>query len=151
MWARCAPTCTCPPHSGASADVRRLREDLVKAGTGPAIPTSHHHEAHDTDPHGPFCSAPGGERLQSADTSDGAGGADDETEDTDDPRGTDNATGTDDTGGNPTRVDDPQRLAKVALRQFDECDAFLDYVHTEGAERVGAYGFDDQRVLARHG
>jgi hypothetical protein len=81
----------------------------------------------------------------SADTPDGAGGADDETEDTDDPTGTDNPRGTDDTGGNPTRVDDPQRLARVALRQFDECDALLDYVHTEGAERVGAYGFDDQQ------
>ncbi len=57
--------------------------------------------------------------------------------------------GTDDTGGSsgttPTRVDDPDRLAKVALRQFDECGAFLDYVHTEGAERVGAYGFDNQQ------
>jgi uncharacterized secreted protein with C-terminal beta-propeller domain len=56
--------------------------------------------------------------------------------------------------------DDPVRFAKVALRQFDECDAFLDYVHTEGAERVGPYGFgdggwygpdvffDDQEVMA---
>ena len=33
----------------------------------------------------------------------------------------------------------------MALRQFDECGAFLDYVHTEGAERVGAYGFDNQQ------
>ncbi len=41
------------------------------------------------------------------------------------------------------RSDDPARSAKVALRQFDQCDAFLDYVHTEGAERVGAYGFND--------
>jgi uncharacterized secreted protein with C-terminal beta-propeller domain len=44
----------------------------------------------------------------------------------------------------PTRAADPERLAKVALRQFDECDAFLEYVHTQGAERVGAYGFDNQ-------
>jgi Beta propeller domain len=41
------------------------------------------------------------------------------------------------------RRDDPRRSAKAALRQFDECGAFLDYVHTEGAERVGAYGFND--------
>ncbi len=40
---------------------------------------------------------------------------------------------------------DPERQAKVALQRFDGCDAFLDYVHTEGAERVGAYGFDNQR------
>lgn len=46
----------------------------------------------------------------------------------------------------PVRAaDDPERQAKVALQQFDGCDAFLDYVHTEGAERVGAYGFDNQR------
>ena len=35
----------------------------------------------------------------------------------------------------------PVGFARAALRQFDECGAFLDYVHTEGAERVGAYGF----------
>lgn len=35
----------------------------------------------------------------------------------------------------------PIGFASASLRQFDECDAFLDYVHTEGAERVGAYGF----------
>ncbi len=46
----------------------------------------------------------------------------------------------------PSRSDDgPQRQAKVALQRFDGCGAFLDYVHTEGAERVGAYGFDNQR------
>jgi uncharacterized secreted protein with C-terminal beta-propeller domain len=75
----------------------------------------------------------------SADTPDGADGPADETD------GTDGPPGTDDSGGTPTRVDDRGRLAKVALRQFDECGAFLDYVHTEGAERVGAYGFDSQR------
>lgn len=42
-------------------------------------------------------------------------------------------------------ADDPVRQAKVALQQFDGCDTFLDYVHTEGAERVGAYGFDNQQ------
>ncbi len=35
----------------------------------------------------------------------------------------------------------PVGFARAALRQFDECGAFLDYVHAEGAERVGAYGF----------
>ena len=35
----------------------------------------------------------------------------------------------------------PIGFASASLRQFDECDAFLDYVHTEGAERVGAFGF----------
>ncbi len=74
----------------------------------------------------------------SADTPDNSDGeAVDETDGTDEPTGTDGTT--------PTRVDDPERLAKVALRQFDECGAFLDYVHTEGAERVGAYGFDNQQ------
>lgn len=41
--------------------------------------------------------------------------------------------------------DQAERQAKVALQQFDDCGGFLDYVHTEGAERVGAYGFDNQR------
>ncbi len=41
--------------------------------------------------------------------------------------------------------DDVERQAKVALRRFDDCDAFLDHVHTEGVERVGAHGFDDER------
>ncbi len=70
----------------------------------------------------------------SADTPDGGEAAVDETD------GTGGSAGT-----TPTRVDDPDRLAKVALRQFDECGAFLEYVHTEGAERVGAYGFDNQQ------
>ena len=35
----------------------------------------------------------------------------------------------------------PLGFASASLRQFDECDAFLDYVHTEGAKRVGAFGF----------
>jgi hypothetical protein len=74
----------------------------------------------------------------SADTPDGAEVPIDD--DADDPDGS-----TDGTGTMPTRIDDPERLAKVALRQFDECDSFLDYVHTEGAERVGAYGFENQR------
>jgi uncharacterized secreted protein with C-terminal beta-propeller domain len=58
-----------------------------------------------------------------------------------------NTTPTDSTTNSTTdsieRRDDPRRSAKGALRQFDECAAFLDYVHTEGAERVGAYGFND--------
>jgi hypothetical protein len=58
---------------------------------------------------------------------------------TEDPS-TDDDANTDDT---IDRRDDPERSAKVALRKFDECGAFLDYVHTEGAERVGAYGFND--------
>lgn len=37
----------------------------------------------------------------------------------------------------------PIGFGSVALRQFDECQAFLDHVHTEGAERVGPYGFGD--------
>lgn len=37
----------------------------------------------------------------------------------------------------------PIGFAQASLRQFDECQAFLDYVHTEGAERVGPYGFGD--------
>jgi hypothetical protein len=37
----------------------------------------------------------------------------------------------------------PIGFAPAALRQFDECQSFLDYVHTEGAERVGPYGFGD--------
>ncbi len=79
----------------------------------------------------------------SACSADEPGRADDPV---DDP--VDSVDGTDDPGGTgstPTRTDDPERLAKVALRRFDECDAFLDYVHTEGAARVGAYGFDNQR------
>ncbi|MEM1332423.1 MAG: beta-propeller domain-containing protein [Actinomycetota bacterium] len=35
----------------------------------------------------------------------------------------------------------PIGFAPAGLRQFDECGAFLDFVRTEGAERVGAYGF----------
>lgn len=35
----------------------------------------------------------------------------------------------------------PVGFAPAALQQFDDCAAFLDYVHTEGAERVGPYGF----------
>lgn len=46
----------------------------------------------------------------------------------------------------PVRADDdPSRFSKVRLQQFDGCAPFLDYVHTEGAERVGAFGFDNQR------
>lgn len=37
----------------------------------------------------------------------------------------------------------PIGFGSVALQQFDECQAFLDYVRTEGAERVGPYGFGD--------
>jgi hypothetical protein len=36
----------------------------------------------------------------------------------------------------------PIGFAPAALQQFDDCAAFLDYVHTEGAERVGPYGLD---------
>jgi hypothetical protein len=43
----------------------------------------------------------------------------------------------------PERRDEPRRAARAALRRFDECDSFLDYVHTEGADRVGPYGFND--------
>ncbi len=42
------------------------------------------------------------------------------------------------------RRDDPARSARVALRQFDGCDAFLDHVRTEGGDRVGAYGFENE-------
>lgn len=72
----------------------------------------------------------------------------------DDPDGAETATGTDPTtptdpattDGTLSRTeDDPVRRAKVALQQFDGCETFLDYVHTEGAERVGAYGFDNQQ------
>ena len=66
---------------------------------------------------------------------------------------TDTSTGTEtETDDTPRRsTEDSQRQAKVALRQFDGCDGFLDYVHTEGAERVGAYGFDDQQFWFRDG
>ncbi len=37
----------------------------------------------------------------------------------------------------------PIGFAPAGLVQFDECQAFLDYVHTEGAERVGPFGFGD--------
>jgi len=73
----------------------------------------------------------------SADAPDGSGGPVDETDGPDETSL--------DRGTTPTRAADPARLAKVALRQFDECGAFLNYVHTEGAERVGASGFDNQR------
>ena len=36
----------------------------------------------------------------------------------------------------------PMGFAPAALQQFGDCSAFLDYVHTEGADRVGPYGFD---------
>jgi hypothetical protein len=51
----------------------------------------------------------------------------------------------DPTGGPVRADDDSTRFSRVRLQQFDQCDAFLDHVHTQGAERVGAYGFDDQR------
>jgi hypothetical protein len=35
----------------------------------------------------------------------------------------------------------PVGFAPAALQQFGDCSAFLDYVHTEGADRVGPYGF----------
>lgn len=35
----------------------------------------------------------------------------------------------------------PIGFARAALQQFGDCSAFLDYVHTEGADRVGPYGF----------
>jgi hypothetical protein len=35
----------------------------------------------------------------------------------------------------------PIGFAPAALQQFGDCSAFLDYVHTEGADRVGPYGF----------
>lgn len=57
---------------------------------------------------------------------------------------TSTATRTDGTDLPSRSNDDPGRQAEVALQRFDGCDAFLDYVHTEGAERVGAYGFDKQ-------
>lgn len=37
----------------------------------------------------------------------------------------------------------PIGFARAALQQFGDCSAFLDYVHTEGADRVGPYGFDN--------
>jgi hypothetical protein len=36
----------------------------------------------------------------------------------------------------------PVGFAPASLQQFDDCSAFVDYVHTEGAERVGPYGLD---------
>jgi len=44
---------------------------------------------------------------------------------------------TDPDGGNQG----PIGFAPAALQQFGDCSAFLDYVHTEGADRVGPYGF----------
>ena len=35
----------------------------------------------------------------------------------------------------------PVGFAPAALQQFGDCSAFLDYVHTDGADRVGPYGF----------
>jgi len=65
------------------------------------------------------------------------------------PASTDDANGDGQDDDTPIRRDDPIRSAKVALQQFDRCDSFLDYVHTEGAERVGAYGFDDAGYFGR--
>ncbi|WP_420453449.1 beta-propeller domain-containing protein [Ilumatobacter sp.] len=39
--------------------------------------------------------------------------------------------------------DRPAGFAGIALRRFDRCDAVLDHLHHEAAERVGAYGFGD--------
>ncbi|MFK8024833.1 MAG: beta-propeller domain-containing protein [Ilumatobacter sp.] len=76
------------------------------------------------------CSSDGNDAADPTDSSGEAGNGDD-------------AVRTDDT---PVRIEDePTRFAKVRLARFDECDAFLDYVHTEGASRVGAFGFDQQR------
>ena len=36
----------------------------------------------------------------------------------------------------------PISFAPASLQQFDDCSAFVDYVHTEGADRVGPYGLD---------
>ncbi len=38
-------------------------------------------------------------------------------------------------------------LATAGLTPFDSCDALLTHLRTEGAERVGPYGFDDQVFL----
>ena len=75
----------------------------------------------------------------SADEPDGAGTANGSDSSTVDPDGSSD----DDT---IVRTEEEvERQAKVALQQFDGCDPFLDYIHTEGAERVGAYGFDNQQ------
>jgi Beta propeller domain len=52
-------------------------------------------------------------------------------------------TDSDDPEVDPDDRGGPIGFAQASLRQFDECQAFLDYVHTEGAERVGPYGFGD--------
>jgi hypothetical protein len=46
-----------------------------------------------------------------------------------------------DAGSNGTTG--PIGFAPAALAQFPDCSAFLDYVHTEGVDRVGPYGFGD--------
>ena len=153
-WARRAPSCPCPPHLRCAAPtLRRSREDFVNAGTGPAVPTSHHHEAHDTDPHGPLCGAPGGERLQCRHTRRCRWCRRMRYRGTRTTRPANRQRDEEPTTrvGNPTRVDGPQRLAKVALRQFDECGAFLDYVHTEAARACRSVRFRRPAVLARHG
>ncbi len=51
--------------------------------------------------------------------------------------------GTTEPGDDPDDSDGssgPVGFAPAALQQFGDCSAFLDYVHTEGAERVGPYG-----------
>ncbi|MFK7919276.1 MAG: beta-propeller domain-containing protein [Ilumatobacter sp.] len=77
--------------------------------------------------------------------------ASDEPDSTDDPSISTESETDDDTSAPIRSEDDPERRARVALQQFDDCSGFLDYVHTEGAERVGAYGFDNQRYWFEDG
>ena len=48
----------------------------------------------------------------------------------------------DDIGQEPGDSSGPVSFASAALQQFDNCSAFLGYVHTEGAQRVGPYGLE---------
>ncbi len=55
-------------------------------------------------------------------------------------------TAPDTTGAVPDPGDDastgPVGFAPASLQRFDNCSAFLGYVHTEGVQRVGPYGFE---------
>ncbi|MCB0995155.1 MAG: beta-propeller domain-containing protein, partial [Acidimicrobiales bacterium] len=58
------------------------------------------------------------------------------------PTGDDSGGTTDGSVGDGASPDDVDLVLTAALEPFAACDAFLDHVHSEGAERVGAYGFD---------
>ncbi len=56
--------------------------------------------------------------------------------------GTDDTTTTRDDGEVIVEIDGDEIVLTSSLSGFDSCDALLDHLRTEGAERVGPYGFD---------